>query len=1673
MPEQAHPPPSPIDLDPADWLVATWRPRAPLPRGPEPPFDRAEALARLGRLSGTGEACWDRAGLHPAMSRAEARFWYEAITQAGPSSPPAGLALRLAKAPDDHPLGRPEILSRLRRNGEHLVPHVVLPLARLLPPGDVLAIALSSDLDAPARTAPGLATVTTGRGKLAEAAQQVLRDLARAGHAPVVETVLAETRAAGRVLRAVAGPPAGTTPFDAESTPPWLRAAAAEQLGGRPARLPRWLTPEHLPPWLTPEHLPPLCVGGRHLDGVQLHAALNALRESTLARPAPLATLVKEHAQAASRDAFAWALCEPWLAAGGPSADRWALTAVGLWGGDGAAVQLAALVRAWPAARQTKRAQAGLECLRAIGTETALLELSGIAQKVRFRSVQQTAAGFMIAIAQERRLSTAQLEDRIVPHLDARGSRVLDFGPRAFRVVLDEHLKPRLCDGAGKARADLPRPAAGDDPAKAADAVAAWKALKKQLREVLKVQRTRLESAMVAQRRWSAGEFEAYLVRHPLMGLLARGVVWGGLDPAGRLARTFRVTEDRTLALRDESPCSLEGLAGVFIVHPLHLADEDRRAWLGVLADHEVLPPFEQLTRKVSRLEPHERSQKVLHRVEGKRVAAAVLLGVLDRTGWDRGPARRPRAGAGDAPRALLPPRRPAGRAPLPRRRAAAGGLRPGLAGADAGGLFLRATAAGTRRRLPPRARRAAGRGRSGRAVGGAQRARGAGQPVGPALVGPADVGPASRAGPADSSGCGVRLGSSDLQWALRMDIDLDPADWFLAGWRGLPPLSLPEPRPFDRDDCLKRLAAVKRLRNGWDWRPADIAVSLTPEEGRFWVWAMARAGEEPGAKTLAGQMRQQPTDALPPVETLVASLGGRTSGLGAELARAGYAACGTEGFVRLYLNLWPNDPQRRKLGRTLREDQAQLVCAGFLHDVRPYLSREQLAVGQALVRPVFAEEFARTRQWVHYPLALLARSLDLHAEVEMLVSSWPDDSYGRGVSAGGADLGSLVFGLGDPAGVRRHVARLGMRLGHAGHVRAFLAHTGADALSVVRDHILACGNGDAAEEMARVLAAVKTPAVAPLMLELTRAGKGAAAARRWLDENLSLAAEGLLPLAGGRDELAEAALHCLRDAVRSGRADVVGAALARQADAVGERVREVLLSAAGAEALDESSLPAWFVQNGPDKPVPLPPWLDPATLPPVTVGGRGLKPGQTAVVVGALKGGTLAEPAPLVRALKEHADGLSLEAFAWDLFERWLGAGAPPKDKWAMTALGTLGGDAVCLKLGPLVRDWPGQAQHKRSAHGLECLRAVGSEQALLQLHHLAGKVKSPALKRQAREFVEQIAAERGLTAAQLEDRIVPDLGLDARGSRVFDYGPRQFLAALGPDLNPCVRDEAGNVRTDLPRPAAKDDGAKAASALGAWKQFKQQCKEVLKTQGERLEKAMTRRRRWRPAEFERHLVRHPLMRSLARVVLWAAFDPEGRIQAAFRVTEDGECADAGGEPVGLAEGWEVGVVHPALLSEEERARWARVWADHDLLPPFAQLGRRVFKLTADEAAATMLRRFEGTTVPGRALLGAAKKTGWEPSSPDGNYKVTRHWKHYPEAALTASLTYGPGLEPHYGLSTAVEDQVLGCVYFVPGGEAGAEKKPAGEAVPLGTVDVLVLNEAASLLFALSGKKG
>lgn len=348
---------------------------------------------------------------------------------------------------------------------------------------------------------------------------------------------------------------------------------------------------------------------------------------------------VKNVCSADSLAGFAWDLFTAWQTAGAPSKESWAFTALGVLGNDDTARKLTPLIRAWPGESQHKRATVGLDILAAIGSDIALMQLNGIAQKLKFKALQERAKEKIADIAESRELTVAELEDRLAPDLglDDNGSLLLDFGPRQFTVSFDETLKPFVRDVSGSRLKDLPKPNKSDDETRANDAVNRYKLLKKDARTIAAQQVARLESAMCLRRRWSLENFQLFLVEHPLVRHLTRRLIWGVYSAENQLLACFRVAEDNSSSTADDDLFTLpEGDISIGTPHVLEISPTDAAAFGQLFADYELLPPFRQLDRNSYALTEAERNASELTRWAGRKCPSGQVMGLANK-GWIKG----------------------------------------------------------------------------------------------------------------------------------------------------------------------------------------------------------------------------------------------------------------------------------------------------------------------------------------------------------------------------------------------------------------------------------------------------------------------------------------------------------------------------------------------------------------------------------------------------------------------------------------------------------------------------------------------------------------------------------------------------------------------------------------------------------------------------------------------------------------------------------------------------------------------------------------------------------------------------------------------------------------------------------------------------------------------------
>lgn len=487
---------------------------------------------------------------------------------------------------------------------------------------------------------------------------------------------------------------------------------------------------------------------------------------------------------------------------------------------------------------------------------------------------------------------------------------------------------------------------------------------------------------------------------------------------------------------------------------------------------------------------------------------------------------------------------------------------------------------------------------------------------------------------------------------------------------------------------------------------------------------------------------------------------------------------------------------------------------------------------------------------------------------------------------------------------------------------------------------------------------------VAPLALRWMAHKATRKGAEAWARRFPRHAAAGLVPLVLQRPGVErDRATHLLRVLDRAGHREALAAAAREHGAEVEAAIAE--LCARDPVELVPAKLPK------------LPDGLE--GLPRVTLrGGAPLSDDAQRALVEMLSFSPLEVPYAGLDEVRAACDPRTLDALAEGLVRAWTAAGMPPAHEWMVRAVALVGTDSAARFLYERGRAWAADNARQRALLALDVLGAMGTDQALSLVGRSSRSAQRQYVKDRAAEVLAEVAAARGLSPDELEDRTAPDLGLDPHGTRVFDFGPRAFRVGFDEALRPFVRAfdpaagcDTGERLASFPRAQKTDDADEAKAASEAWRELKAEVERVASDQLARLERMMSDERCVDADVFSSCFVRHPLVGHLARRLVWGAF-VDGALVETFRVAEDGSLASSLDEPWALPDGARVGVVHPYALRDQPEllARWGQLFGDYQLLQPFEQLARTLPELPKAREGG-LAARYSGKVAPSSLLYG------------------------------------------------------------------------------------------------------
>lgn len=261
--------------------------------------------------------------------------------------------------------------------------------------------------------------------------------------------------------------------------------------------------------------------------------------------------------------------------------------------------------------RATKVSNAAIWALGQIPGPDAIGQLATLRVKVKFIPSQKAIEKALTAAAERAGLPRAEIEELGVPaygmtdvgmRREELGDTIVELDARDAKPLL--RFFKKLPTGQHK---EIKAPPAQLKQQFAAD-LNELKASLKDLVSMLSAQRDRLDSMFLEDRLWSYKSWHERYLDHPVVGVLARRIIWNIIERDGDAkSATAVLFFDGQLRNISGNPRSFADDASVTLWHPVNATQEETLAWRQFIEEKQVRQPFKQAHREVYLLTDAER----------------------------------------------------------------------------------------------------------------------------------------------------------------------------------------------------------------------------------------------------------------------------------------------------------------------------------------------------------------------------------------------------------------------------------------------------------------------------------------------------------------------------------------------------------------------------------------------------------------------------------------------------------------------------------------------------------------------------------------------------------------------------------------------------------------------------------------------------------------------------------------------------------------------------------------------------------------------------------------------------------------------------------------------------------------------------------------------------------
>ncbi|MDJ0821226.1 MAG: DUF4132 domain-containing protein [Paracoccaceae bacterium] len=271
--------------------------------------------------------------------------------------------------------------------------------------------------------------------------------------------------------------------------------------------------------------------------------------------------------------------------------------------------------------------------------------------------------------------------------------------------------------------------------------------------------------------------------------------------------------------------------------------------------------------------------------------------------------------------------------------------------------------------------------------------------------------------------------------------------------------------------------------------------------------------------------------------------------------------------------------------------------------------------------------------------------------------------------------------------------------------------------------------------------------------------------------------------------------------------------------------------------------------------------------------------------------------------------------------------------------------------------------------------LEVTPGTQVTARLSRLGTAIKQKSTQAKVAELVRQKAETAGITTIQLEERVVPDYGLEAGKKTVGfdDYALRITVDGPGHVTQTWLKPDGTPQKS---KPKVVSEKAALKTKLSKLQGEVKALKKVLIAQRDRMDRLFAEDLDWPISELQDYYIGHPLVGVLATRLIWSLTTGGVTTPALWR---GGVWQDVTGAPVVVDDATRVRLWHPVEAGTDTVMAWRARLMALEIVQPTKQVFREVYLLTdAERTTRTYSNRMAAHMLKQHQMATLMAARGW-----------------------------------------------------------------------------------------------